>query len=93
MRTDIPSRVREIIAAMAPSARAANPDGADTGTLCGTARLSEDLGFESVRLIELTMVLERSFGLAAMPPEELAGVRRVDDVVALIGRHVDAGTR
>ncbi|MEP9391483.1 acyl carrier protein [Gordonia sp. VNQ95] len=79
--------VREVIAAMVP------PSGAAVGAedLLGTARLREDLGFESIRLIELTMVLERRFALAAIPPEELAGVRTVDDVIAVITRAVEAG--
>jgi len=46
------------------------------------ARLIDDLGFDSVRLIELTMALERAFGLPPLRPENLATVATVDDVVA-----------
>ncbi|GAA1480512.1 hypothetical protein GCM10009624_09520 [Gordonia sinesedis] len=77
-------RVRDIVAAMAP----APPP--PPGPLPDDARLREDLAFESVRLIELTMVLEQAFSLPPMPPEELAGVLRVGDVIALIARHTDA---
>lgn len=45
------------------------------------ARLVDDLGFDSVRLIELTMALERAFGLPPQRPENLATITTVDDVV------------
>ena len=45
------------------------------------ARLVDDLGFDSVRLIELTMVLERAFRLPPQRPENLATITTVDDVV------------
>jgi acyl carrier protein len=46
------------------------------------ARLVDDLGFDSVRLIELTMALERAFGLPPQRLENLASITTVDDVVA-----------
>lgn len=45
------------------------------------ARLVDDLGFDSVRLIELTMALERAFGLPPQRPENLAMITTVDDVL------------
>jgi acyl carrier protein len=45
------------------------------------ARLIDDLGFDSVRLIELTMTLERAFELPPQRPENLATINTVDDVV------------
>ncbi|MFG1933892.1 phosphopantetheine-binding protein [Mycobacterium sp. NPDC048908] len=45
-------------------------------------RLVDDLGFDSVRLIELTMALERAFGLPPQRPENLATITTVDDVVS-----------
>ncbi|MGV9673327.1 MULTISPECIES: acyl carrier protein [unclassified Gordonia (in: high G+C Gram-positive bacteria)] len=85
--SEVTAGVREVIAAMIP------PSVSNVGAedLTGTARLREDLGFESIRLIELTMVLERRFALTAIPPEHLAGVRTVDDVIAVITRAVEAG--
>ncbi|WHU49766.1 acyl carrier protein [Gordonia sp. L191] len=73
-------QVRRIVVAMAPNPPADAP--------AATDRLREDLGYESVRLIELTIALERAFGLSPLPPAELAGVRRVCDVVALIRRQI-----
>ena len=73
-------QVRRIVVAMAPNPPADAP--------AATDRLREDLGYESVRLIELTIALERAFGLPPLPPAELAGVRRVGDVEALIRRQI-----
>ncbi|MEU1983929.1 acyl carrier protein [Nocardia sp. NPDC019395] len=72
---DVAREVYRVIAAMAPK-----PD----TTCAGNDRLIEDLGFDSLRLMELTVVLERTFGLPGYRPEELAGVLRVDQVVRLI---------
>lgn len=65
-----------IVAAMAVEPPSRPLDGAD--------RLIDDLGFDSVRLIELTMALERAFGLGAHRPEQLVSVATVDDVVDLV---------
>ncbi|MFI9505048.1 acyl carrier protein [Nocardia sp. NPDC052566] len=73
--TDTAVRVRELIHAMAPDQRACPAD---------EHRLVQDLGFDSLRLMELTVVLERSFGLPRYRPDELAGVWRVGEVVDLV---------
>ena len=71
---EVAPRVRRLIETMAP-----DPRPPDDGL-----RLIEDLGFDSLRLMELTVVLERTFELPRYRPEQLAGVRRVGDVVELI---------
>ncbi|WP_433194181.1 acyl carrier protein [Nocardia sp. CA-107356] len=68
-------KVRRIVLAMAPEPPA---------ELADEHRLVEDLGFDSLRLMELTVVLERAFALPRYRPEELVGVRRVDAVIALV---------
>jgi acyl carrier protein len=68
-------RVIRLIAALAVPQHA--PDGVAAGD-----RLIDDLGFDSVRLIELAMTLERALGLPPQRPENLAAVSTVDDVVA-----------
>lgn len=78
---EIRARVFRLVAAMAQDALEHD--------LVGGDRLIDDLGFDSVRLIELTMVLERAFGLRAHRPEELVDVATVDDVVALVHRSLD----
>lgn len=81
MNTDPAARIRDIVAAMAPEQPAVLDD---------TQRLIEDLGYDSLRLMELTVVLERTFGLPRYRPEELLGVLRVDQVIALVARTVAA---
>ncbi|MEV4125429.1 acyl carrier protein [Nocardia sp. NPDC049707] len=79
--TTTADKVRRIVLAMAPQPPA---------ELSDEHRLVEDLGFDSLRLMELTVVLERAFALPRFRPEELVGVRRVDAVIALISGTVAA---
>lgn len=81
MSTDPAARVRDIVALMAPEPPAEPND---------THRLIEDLGYDSLRLMELTVVLERTFGLPRYRPEDLIGVLRVDQVIELVARTVVA---
>lgn len=77
-------KVRRIVVAMAPHPPA---------ELSDEHRLVEDLGFDSLRLMELTVVLERAFALPRYRPEELLGVRRVDAVIALVSGTVAAADK
>lgn len=70
-------RVRRLVLAMAPT-----PSGAESDDLW----LVDDLGFDSLRLMELTVALERAFELPRQRPDQLAGVRRVGDVIAFVQR-------
>ncbi|MFE1594910.1 acyl carrier protein [Nocardia sp. NPDC058705] len=81
MSTDPAARVRDIVGAMAPQPPV---------ELADTHRLIEDLGYDSLRLMELTLVLERTFGLPRYRPEDLIGVLRVDQVIELVARTVAA---
>ncbi|MEV0031336.1 acyl carrier protein [Nocardia sp. NPDC050793] len=72
---DICARVRRLVQTMAPQPPA---------DLADEHRLVEDLGFDSLRLMELTVVLERAFELPRQRPEDLVGVRRVGEVIALV---------
>jgi acyl carrier protein len=72
--TTTAEKVRRLVLAMAP-----RPSAIDD-----TKRLIEDLGFDSLRLMELTVVLERTFDLPRYRPEQLIGVRRVGEVIALV---------
>lgn len=75
--------VRALIARMAPGTpqRVADDE-----------RLIEDLGFDSIRLMELTLALERVFALPRQHPDDLADILRVADVVGLV-RGAAAGER
>ncbi len=56
-------------------------------------RLVQDLGFESIRLVELTMALESVFDLPRHEPHQLMDVQTVADVIALVEREAGQGGR
>jgi acyl carrier protein len=47
-------------------------------------RLAEDLGFDSLRLIELAIVIEKVFGLPPLDLESACAVQTVRDVADLV---------
>lgn len=49
-----------------------------------TFRLSEDLGYHSLALAELSFTLEDLFGLTTLTPEQVLTIDEVRDVVSLI---------
>jgi acyl carrier protein len=71
------TQVRAVVAAMAPNPTAAADLAEDT-------RLVADLGYDSVRLIELSIALEKYFGLAGLEESRLAAVTTVGDVIDLV---------
>ncbi|GAB3132627.1 hypothetical protein GCM10027289_21130 [Tsukamurella serpentis] len=77
----IATTARKVVAAMAPGTTGSEVTAASLGA---QDRLREDLGFDSVRLIELTVALEQVFDLPPFPSERLAAVLRVGDVVDLV---------
>ncbi|MFJ9367217.1 acyl carrier protein [Nocardia sp. NPDC101769] len=88
IETTVAERVRHIITTMAP--RPAELGGAADALRQGDElRLIEDLGFDSLRLMELTVVLEQSFALPRYRPEQLMGVLRVGQVVDLVTRTLE----
>ena len=74
-----PEKVRSIVCAMAPL---------QPTSVADDERLIDDLGFDSLRLMELTVVLERAFDRPPYRPEDLAGVLTVGAVVDLVERTV-----
>jgi acyl carrier protein len=67
--------VLSVVVAMAP--RPAGPVSDDT-------RLIGDLGYDSLRLIELSIALEQRFGLRSLDDDAVATVSTVGDVVELV---------
>ncbi|MBB3605105.1 acyl carrier protein [Mycolicibacterium sp. BK556] len=67
--------VLALVAAMAPDT-AGEPD--------LNSALIGDLGYTSLRLVELSIAVERAFGLPQLNPELLAGVYTVGDLVNLV---------
>ena len=92
--TDI--EVRAIVAAMAPSradellADELLADELLAAELRADTRLVADLAYDSVRLIELSIALERHFELAALDESRLAAVTTVGDVVDLVAEQLGA---
>lgn len=75
--TDPTDSVHTLIRRLAPG---------DPKALADDQRLIEDLGYDSIRLLELTIAIERTFGLPRHAPAELVDVLRVGDVVELVRR-------
>jgi acyl carrier protein len=75
------TQVRAVVAAMAPNPTA-------TADLAEDTRLVADLAYDSVRLIELSIALERYFGLAVVADELLAAVTTVGDVIDLVAEQL-----
>lgn len=70
-------RVRRVVAEHAPT-RVATVESAD--------RIVEDLGFDSLALLELVVALEEEFGLHAMGTERSVHLATVGDVEQLLDR-------
>ncbi|WP_179466334.1 acyl carrier protein [Mycolicibacterium vinylchloridicum] len=72
--------VLALVAAMAPDT-ASEPD--------LNSALIGDLGYTSLRLVELSIAVERAFELPQLNPELLAGVYTVSDLVDLVEAQKD----
>jgi len=57
---------------------------AGPGPVSDETRLAEDLGFDSLRLIELAIIIEKAFGLSPLDLESACAVRTVRDVTDLV---------
>ncbi len=49
----------------------------------------EDMGIDSVDVVELVVDLETEFGLDEIPEEELKKLRTIGDLVAYVSAHSD----
>ncbi len=78
--TDVRTEVLELVAAMAPDTAGGEPD-------LGSALIGGDLGFTSLRLLELSIAVERAFELPQLDQEMLADVATVGDLVKLVEAH------
>lgn len=72
-----------VIAAMAPH---------QAGEIGAGTRLRDDLMFDSMRLIELSMALERHYGIPPMDLGESVDVTTAGDVVGLVRQARSAGS-
>jgi len=74
----IEKRVKEIIA---------NQLGVDQEEVVPEASFVEDLGADSLDLVELIMAIEEEFGVE-VPDEEAEKIRKVQDAIDYIQKHI-----
>ena len=53
------------------------------------AAFVEDLGVDSLDLVELSMALEEEFGIEEMSEEDMANIKTVGDLVEYLAKHLD----
>lgn len=53
------------------------------------ATFVEDLGVDSLDLVELSMALEEEFGIEEMSEEDMANIKTVGDLVEYLGKHLE----
>jgi acyl carrier protein len=63
--------------------------GVDADTITLEATFVEDLGVDSLDLVELSMALEDEFGIEEMAEEDMANIKTVGDLVEYLGKHLD----
>jgi len=75
---NIEKRIKEIIA---------NQLGVDQEEVVPEASFVEDLGADSLDLVELIMAIEEEFGVE-VPDEEAEKIRKVQDAIDYIQKHI-----
>ena len=63
--------------------------GVDADTITLEAAFVEDLGVDSLDLVELSMALEDEFGIEEMSEEDMANIKTVGDLVEYLGKRLD----
>ncbi len=63
--------------------------GVDAGTITMDTTFEEDLGADSLDLVDLSMALEELFGVEEMTEEEIAGITNVGDLVHFLQGRLD----
>ncbi|WP_460060586.1 acyl carrier protein [Streptomyces sp. YKOK-I1] len=58
----------------------------DPGTVTRTLRLTDDLGFDSLQLIQLAVALEERFGISEVEETAMLDIVTVGDVEELIAK-------
>lgn len=80
---EIEPTVRRIVVDVAPK-----PPGRD---VTSSDSLTHDLGYDSLRLLELAFALEDKFGMEPISAEDSAAIKTVGDVVGYIEEKVKNG--
>ena len=53
------------------------------------AAFVDDLGVDSLDLVELAMAMEDEFGIEEMSEEDMANIKTVGDLLEYLGKHLD----
>jgi acyl carrier protein len=75
------SELRSLIARMSPK---------DIDAVSSDERLVEDLGYDSLTLIELAVAIEGQFALSAISEEQAMRIQTVGDLESFIAAHGSA---
>lgn len=62
---------------------------ADQDTMTNDTKIAEDLGADSLDLVDLLMSIEDEFGVE-IPDEEVENIHTIGDVCNYIAKHTDA---
>ena len=65
-----------------------NQLGVEEASVVGKAKFIEDLGADSLDIVELVMAMEEEFGID-IPDEEAENIRTVDEAVAYVKKTED----
>jgi len=76
MSGSVEERVKQIVV---------NQLGVEESAVVGKAKFIEDLGADSLDIVELVMAMEEAFGVD-IPDEEAENIRTVDDAVNYVKR-------
>ena len=63
--------------------------GVDANSISMDTNFEEDLGVDSLDIVELSMALEEEFDIGEMSEEDLATIKTVGDLVGYLQRKLD----
>lgn len=63
--------------------------GVEVETITPDTTFEEDLGADSIDIVELSMALEDEYAIGEMSEDDLAGIATVGDLVQYIQSHVE----
>lgn len=63
--------------------------GVEADTITPDTTFEEDLGADSIDIVELSMALEDEYAIGEMSEDDLAGISTVGDLVQYIQSHVE----
>ena len=79
MSADIEGKLKQIVV---------NQLGVEEAAVVGKAKFIEDLGADSLDIVELVMAMEEAFGID-IPDEEAESIRTVEDAVSYVKKSQD----